>query len=210
MNPEFCLYRPFLYPVSMFFFFPVGLFLSSGWVCFMGTSLGKRRYFWSCPVLELWCRCNRSAGKGDVEQRAEFSKFGLVYAKYGWAMESHVTLYCCIQLYIDRSINLTHNIRRGTKTICILNFNHATHVFCPKVLRYSMSTDWSLVSFSSVATWRMFRGRKGRPLAGVGWTWFHRFSPLESPYFFRGRWPSWHVIFSKISAKMFFEKTINT
>ena len=88
--------------VSMFFIFPAGLFLSSGWVCFMGTSLGKRRYVWSCPVLELWCRCNRSAGKGDVEQRAEFSKFGLVRAKYGWAMESQVTLYCCIQLYIDR------------------------------------------------------------------------------------------------------------
>lgn len=88
-------------PVSMCFIFPLGLFLSSGWVCFMGTSLGKRRYVWSCPVLELWCRCNRSAGKGDVEQRAEFSKFGLVRAKYGWAMESQVTLYCCIQLYID-------------------------------------------------------------------------------------------------------------
>lgn len=88
--------------VSMFFIFPAGLFLSSGWVCFMGTSLGKRRYVWSCPVLELWCQCNRSVGKGDVEQGAEFSKFGLVYAKNGWAMESQVILYCYILLYIDR------------------------------------------------------------------------------------------------------------
>ena len=42
------------YCISVFFFycnFFLGILLSSGWACFMGTSPGKRRHVWSCPVL---------------------------------------------------------------------------------------------------------------------------------------------------------------
>ena len=108
-----------------------------------------------------------------------------MYAKYDWAMESQVTLYCCKQLYIDRSINLTHNIRRGTKTICILNFNHAMAMspmfFAPRSC--GTACQQTEASFPS-RQWRPDEcsvDAKGDP-SKVGWTWFHRFSPLESPY----------------------------